>query len=91
MNTCKDLIEQFNKSINCDVFKVKYNWVSDGFGYYDNSSIIGMYDNKTCDMTFDDESKLSNNKLLKNWKYDTLYSNWLKMYVPSCCEITKNK
>lgn len=65
MNTCEDLIEQFKKSINSENFKLKYNWNFNKRGYYYKSNIIGMYDNKICNMTIDEETKLLNEKLLK--------------------------
>ena len=88
--TCKDLIEQFRKSINGEIFEVKYNWDSDERGIYYKSNTIGMYDNKTCNMTIDEETKLSDKKLvIQNCRYDSLYSYWLEMNVPTSCEIKK--
>ena len=90
MNTCKVLIEQFRNSINDENFKVKYDWKSDTHGYYYKKNIIGMYDDKRCNMTIDEENKILDDKSLKRiCRYDTLYSNWLEMEVYTYCEIKK--
>lgn len=92
MNMCKDLIEQFRKSTNGETFKIKYKWNYDERGYYYESKIIGIYDNKTCNMTIDEETTLSDDKLLTHFcRFDTLYSISLEMKVPSYCEIKIKK
>lgn len=66
MNTCSVLIEQFRKSMNNDKFSVKYFWNSDEHGYYYKDKTIGIYDNKICDMTVDEEVLLSDKSLKQN-------------------------
>lgn len=46
INACEDLIRQFKKSTNDEIFNVKYNWNPDERGSYYISSIIGTYNGK---------------------------------------------
>lgn len=46
INACEDLIRQFKKSTNDEIFNVKYNWNPDESGSYYISSIIGTYNGK---------------------------------------------
>ena len=89
MNTCNILIDQFKKSINGENFKVKYNYNYNEHGFY-ISNIIGIYDNKICNMTIDEEKTILDDKSSKQiCRYDTLYSDWLEMNVCTYCEIKK--
>ena len=90
MNSCEDLIEHFKKSLNDETCKVEYNWKFHKNVYY-KSNIIGIFDNKICIMTIDEEKKLLNNKSIKqSCRFDTLYTDWGGMNVCTYCEI-KNK